>query len=550
MEQFRKADFWEKAKTSERFQEILAEFLQTYEEKKDAEITCMPEEGWALSKAKIVLSVPDKVYFDNRNFAERLALLSLIYPEKDEYLKLLEKYLHSICGEYAWAVPAHCMETDDDVTCVDLYASETSCMLAEILLLLEDRLDKMIVEKVKSEVNRRVFVPFQNNTYWWEGGWNNWTSVCLGNVGMAMMSLAPEIFEKESERIIKGIMCYIDGFPDDGSSLEGVGYWTYGVSAWVWFAEKLYRYTDGKVDLFNNEKVERIASYIQKVYMKGDICPSFSDGTEKSKVNPTLQSFLCEKYPNSCKMLPRNLSQQWNANVRWVSLTRTLLYGLYPKYAEKLQRENHLFKDSGQCFINEDDYTLFVKAGFNEESHNHNDIGSFIFSTKIGQIFCDLGPAKYFVGYFDPNIRYKMLTTSSNGHSVPIIDGGYQKFGKEYRGEMWQDGNTVFVDCAKAYDRSVGKFLRKFTYDKTGVTLFDEFDGKHTVVERFVTLKEPKLMENGVKVGNVVLTCKDATPVISSIKNTEMKDEPIVYFIDYTFEKAVVTMFRMEIVEP
>ena len=34
MEQFRNSDFWEKAKTSERFQEILAEFLQTYEEKK------------------------------------------------------------------------------------------------------------------------------------------------------------------------------------------------------------------------------------------------------------------------------------------------------------------------------------------------------------------------------------------------------------------------------------------------------------------------------------------------------------------------------------
>ena len=44
------------------------------------------------------------------------------------------------------------------------------------------------------------------------------------------------------------------------SCMEGLGYFTYGMTYYTGFADMLYRYTDGAIDLMEDEKCRRIAT--------------------------------------------------------------------------------------------------------------------------------------------------------------------------------------------------------------------------------------------------------------------------------------------------
>ena len=48
-------------------------------------------------------------------------------------------------------------------------------------------------------------------------------------------------------------MHYIDGFSGDGACLEGPGYYTYGMTYFVNFAQELYEYSGGERNLFSGK---------------------------------------------------------------------------------------------------------------------------------------------------------------------------------------------------------------------------------------------------------------------------------------------------------
>ncbi|MGN1051959.1 MAG: heparinase II/III family protein [Candidatus Scatosoma sp.] len=528
---------------------MLKDALAEYETYKDEQPPVLDKDLRDIFKKTGSRSEFERNYFKKRNFVVTLALLALIFPEREEYLIRLRNYVYSVCEEYSWAVPAHCVNEADEYTVVDLFASETACMLAEIARLLGERLGTECVTLIAKECERRVFEPYGRNNYWWESGWNNWTAVCCGNIGIAMMRIAPERFQCEKERILRSMSAYISAFPNDGNCPEGLGYWHYGFGTWVWFADTLLQYTEGKTDLFKNQKAELIAAYAQKTLLCGGVTVSVSDSSMQGKIDPVLMAFLKDKYPDSCFPIPKEYTRYWRGNVSWVPVTRMLLYGLRVQYADKPSMRDYFFPSSGQAIINREVYSLFVKAGNNDESHNHNDVGSVILATACGQVFCDLGASTYFGGYFDPKIRYGVLNASSLGHSVPIVDGMGQKFGKEYRGTMTREENRIVVDFADAYGEAVEKLTRTFCLRKKSVEMIDEVCGCKELTERFVTRIKPMAVENGVKIGNVILSNKDVAPTIrETVEEKYYVGNPqTVYLIDYVFEGLNKAVFLMEI---
>ena len=551
MQRLKLRSFWEEAKKTEVFQRILADLLKNYQFCKNNSPSALPTELRNIYKETGSRIEFEKEYFQKRNFIVNLALLALIFPGEDEYIKGLKVYLRSVCEEYSWALPAHCTDAKDETKVVDLFASETVCMLAEISVLLEKELGEETVRFIRGECEKRVFEPYSNETFWWETGWNNWTSVCCGHIGIAMMRIAPERFEKEKERMLRSMALYINSFPDDGNCLEGLTYWHYGFGSWVWFADEICRYTDGREDLFVNAKVEKIASYAQKMFLKGDVSVSVADSSIFGKGDPTLFNFLHKKYPKSCRLITKDQSKYCRGNVAWLPVTRLLFYGLRAEYVRNTLVKDYYFENAGQVILNRKKYSLFVKAGHNDESHNHNDVGSFILSTDRGQIFCDLGSATYFGGYFDPDIRYTLLNVSSRGHSVPIVDREYQKSGKEYGGRMTYKENHIVVDFADAYGGKAEKLIRSFSCENSALELIDEFSGCRELTERFVTLFRPEILENGVKIANVILSCKDSVPQIHEVIDEKyfVGNPQTVYLIDYDFVNKTKAAFRMEITE-
>ncbi|MBQ9773773.1 MAG: heparinase II/III family protein [Clostridia bacterium] len=495
-------------------------------------------------------------YFAHRDALTAAAVLALTDPDEEAYLAYTQRMLWAICDEYSWALPAHTDGTlADDVGNVDLFNAETAMALAEICYALRERLDKVVYDRVTSEIERRIFNTFRTRVSWYERLHSNWASVCGGCVGRAMMLLHPEEFRASLPRFLHTMKNFIDGFSDEGICMEGTTYWVYGFSNFVWFADVLYSFTNGQIDLLSGEKVERIAGYLQKSFLKGNTTVSFSDGGRNGMAFDALQWYLTQKFPQSVHLLPQEVSRVWRGNVSWLPLTRSLIYAPPLDVERSLSKQNYDFPKAQQCIVNEERYSLFAKAGHNQEEHNHNDVGSFILATDRGQILCDIGAGLYTRQYFRVTMheRYSILCNSSRGHSVPLINGEEQMMGREHGGSIAHDANRIVIEMAGAYAvPALRRLTRVLEYTEAGVTLTDTFEGElDRITERFVSFFEPTVRENEVKIANVCVHFDPAEAVlcVHAEEHLDHQGHPVpVYLLDFEVRRGCSSVrFEMEI---
>ena len=223
-------------------------------------------------------------YFKRRKFLSACALLAAIYPESQEYYDKMQDLIFAICEEWSWAVPAHTFDVGiDGNTQIDLFSAETALMLAEIYYIHGERLEPIIKSCIERELDRRIFTSFETKHFWFEDCTHNWAPVCAGNVACAMLYMDSERFERNKERLLWPMKNFIAAQPADGTCLEGIGYWTYGFGFYIMTADILYKYSDGKIDLFSDPKVKKIAQYPAHAFMLGNISISNSDSTTDGK---------------------------------------------------------------------------------------------------------------------------------------------------------------------------------------------------------------------------------------------------------------------------
>ena len=149
------------------------------------------------------------------------------------------------------------------------------------------------------------------DTRWWEHGDNNWNAVCNGNVMSAYLhSLKDGETPREDyiARICDGLTRFIDGYSEDGTCLEGMAYFTYGMGYFSNVAFDLYDYTDGKIDLLQGDwykfkagqqdKRARICEWWPKCFFKGNKTVSFADGRDNDKYRLGFSCDLARIFPN------------------------------------------------------------------------------------------------------------------------------------------------------------------------------------------------------------------------------------------------------------
>ena len=221
-------------------------------------------------------------------------------------------------------------------------------------------------------------------------------------------------------------------------------------------------------------------------------------------------------------------------------LLRTLFWSNPDDYAQNssdFETGMEYFEDAKWYTNKKDRFSFAAKCGHNFEQHNHNDVGSFVIATDDGQILCDIGAMEYTKDNFDyENARYKLFHNSSEGHSVPIIDGKHQKYGREYAGEVLEVTEDTFsMEIHSAYETEIEKLFRTFKVENDRVILKDTFvsDKKHDVKERFVTEIEPVISDGGVRLGTVLIKT-DKTPSVSSVSiSNHTKELETFYAIDF-----------------
>ncbi len=540
----RKPEFWENIRNNQIYTETINTLKERYAK------TCEKAlEPLLVSKYNLYAETGDRAEYENDYFARRKLLasaliLSLIYPENTEYLAKLEAVMWAICDEFNWVLPAH-----NSTHKIDLCSSETGLLLAESVAFAGTRMSDSLKERVKLELKNRVIDVYENNEFVWEKYTSNWTAVCTGCVAITMMYAFPEALERSMERIKKAAEVFLSGFSDEGVCFEGPVYWGYGFGNFVYLADALFEFTNGKVDFFAIEKTKIVADYPKYSVLCGGAAVSFSDSSRFARFSNGVVGCLNKHYgqensiPSEYTIISLPPGNFQNAVIR------AFLYGDTVSKNTSLIKQNYFLPSAAQMIFNKSEYSIVIKAGNNAELHNHNDVGSFIFADTYGQALCDLGAGLYSRDYFGDK-RYDILCTSSLGHNVPIVNGKPQSAGKEYFGNISAEGNIAVVDFATAYDIPNICLSRKVVANENGVILTDIFSGNiQSYISRFVTLREPQIFENYVCLGKTLITFNESDISLNTQKavHTNSAGDEVVWLLDFTVKNISIGKCQIEI---
>lgn len=472
----------------------------------------------------------ENLYFGRRRCLGILALAAWLYGDKD-CLALAEDYLWAICGEYTWALPAHLdgnsLNEKVNPLTLDLFSTETGQTLAEICALLKGLLHPAVQLRCQSEIRRRILSPFltRNSLCWWESCEINWAAVCAGSIGMTGIYCIedPDSLAELLVQLLPVLENFLRGFEPDGTCLEGLSYWTYGVSYFTAFADLLRCRTAGAIDLLSGDKVKKIAAFQGKCYFNGGHTVSFSDASCMDTYRVGITDYLSRYFHFELPTPPAASAAPFGSDLcaRWCQMFRDFVW------AEG--EGNCLASDPGApakktvpafhtCILPDAQWLIFhgsdgcggaIKGGHNDEPHNHNDIGSFFFLLHGREVLADLGAGEYTKDSFN-DMRFTIFTNNSFSHSVPVIGGHGQKPGRDYaaRDCRFEDGlhtsaseaakgASASMDIAPAYgDDRLLSLVRSLTFDDQThrLDLCDRYrlsDPSCTVEERFVTRQEP-----------------------------------------------------------
>lgn len=476
------------------------------------------------------------------------AYKTLIYG--DEYLYDLEDALYDVLSIYVWALPAHVPDiNEENYYELDLASTAIGATVATIDYLLGDKLHPQLRKRIDTELRRRILEPFKKQIWHWEDRYNNWTSVCAGSTAVALMLKYPKEFDKLLPRFSENMRKFIAGFSDDGVCYEGAGYWGYGLSAFVMYAILVKKYTKGKIDYFKDEKVKNICCFFEKVTLYPDVITCYGDTGTDIKINEFLLHSLKKIY-NDDIFIPQQSRMYLPVN----QLAQLLLFleNYDPSVkSDELRNAEHYMSHAGWYTKRTDSYSLAARGGWNGDSHNHNDVGSFIFAVDNRQILCDMGTRYYTKDYFLMPDRYFYLETSSRGHNCPIINRQYQANLPERSTTQFSDG-VFSVDFANIYGiDALKKLTRYFSSTEKSVTVRDEFkiDGEWSFTERLVSYAEPKITSGSIEIDRALITfdpSKCKVSYVPDIHQTKTLDDKIVETTVYLTDIEVLSKGEFE----
>lgn len=432
-------------------------------------------------------------------FSERMNTFFFCYllTGDEKYIEPLVDAMWQICDRETWSNPAHVREEAPILErrrFLDLTSCGMGYRMSEILYHIGDKIPELARRRIEAEIRFRIIDCYREKNgekdYWWYKGTNNWSAVCISMVFATFLYLATdEEIEAEMPRFLATAQCFIDGMPDDGCCLEGNSYWSYGFSHYCVFADLMREYTGGKIDLFKNEKVKRIALFQSQVAVNSHQCLSFSDADLTYEPSAWLSHFIHSVYPD----FPVPITNPPRFTTRWLQET---LWCEPELVGEPNVPKSCIFEDAQWFLYVGEKYAVGAKAGKNREPHNHNDIGSFLISKNDEITFVDPGSGEYVKDYFGAN-RYLQLMPSARAHSVPEINGYIQTVGEEKSNVLCAKENRFTFTCDCGYPSELRDTMTSFVRDldcrEDSLILKDSFtftECPTSLVEQFVSLKE------------------------------------------------------------
>ena len=427
--------------------------------------------------------------------AKRNRLVALVLAECAEgqgrFLDAIADGLWAHYEESFWGYPAHVFMQRagsglPDVTepTVDLGVSEAAALLAWVDYLLGPELDTVspiLRQRLRYEVERRFLTPCLNRSDFWWMGWdtqghpiNNWNPWIVANWLSAALVLETDPLRRARhvEKAQRVLDIFINHYPADGGCDEGPSYWGRAGASMFEALDWMYGASAGRIDIFDHPLIAKMGRYILTAHVGNQWYINFADANARSDPDGSLvyrygkatrdqelASFgvwLSRLNPD-LTVIPRGGSIGRMIPALFLAAEMAPQPALDPLPLDGWLPDLQLMTARDQAGTTDGLYVT-AKGGHNDESHNHNDVGSFIVYLDGNPLLIDAGPEAYTAKTFSAQ-RYEIWTMRSAWHNLPLVNGYEQAAGREFSAQdVTYEANaqraTLALDLRTAYPKA------------------------------------------------------------------------------------------------
>ncbi len=496
------------------------------------------------------------------------ALSSLLIAElaegKGRFMDQVIDGVWAISEHSSWTLSAHQVVQktrrslpDFREEIIDLVSGDVGSLLSWALYLFKDewnKVDPVIAVKVKKQVTDRIIIPYlQRDNYWWQAfnakpgaTINNWNVWCNANVLVCMLLVADDsVRTKGVYKTMRSVDKFLNHVKEDGACEEGPSYWGHAAGKLYDYLQVLNEASGGKINIFSYPMIKDMGEYISRSYVGNGWVVNFADASAKGggeaglvyRFGQAVNSPEMKAYAAylAQKETAREFINEGRDFYRTIENIQT--YAQVKQTAPALSTAPYTWYPQTEfCYIRNNNFFFAAKGGFNNESHNHNDVGTFSLYYKNIPFIIDVGVGTYTKETFSSK-RYSIWTMQSNYHNVPLINGQAQPFGAQYKAQQAKfdpKKNSFSLDLTQAYPKDAGikQWDRRFTLQANGLTITDDAEltrADSTTAFHLMSWAKPVIGNNGTIVlekQNETLTIQYDPKLLSATYETMPVTDP------------------------
>lgn len=451
----------------------------------------------------------NRVGYETLVFERRRQLAALVMAEiterKGRFMPDIINGLEVMMEEPWWGIPAHYGKPVPlyGEQPVDLFNAESASLIAWAGKELKAELDSFspeLYKKIEREISHRILTKALGVKAWWKTAGMNWNPwICSNWLTCVMLYEKNAVLRQKAVTEIEGCMrAFIDSYPEDGGCDEGTGYWDRAAAS---LFECLDLMRQIKADSlaavtvldYRKDKVARMGAYIYKMYIANGYSVNFADAHENKSVvqlnvlwpfalyldDPAMKGFAA--WLAKDKSFWADPAALYAKSGNFPTLGRELML---LRQVSALSEERPVeplaeawLPDLQIAVMRGKDKFVAVKGGTNGESHNHNDVGSYIVYADGEPLLIDCGVGEYTSKTFSKE-RYTIWTMQSDYHNLPQVNGVSQRDGKQFHADVVKNSrHSITLDIAKAYPEAadVKSWQRTVTLKGTEVEVTEKY---------------------------------------------------------------------------
>ena len=363
-----------------------------------------------------------------------------------------------------------------------------------------------------------------------------------GVIGMAIILLIishliimRDINRRERDKAFRQALytleCFAKDYGEDGCCSEGAEYYRHAALCMLDAMEILDSVSKGALSsCFMDGKIRNMLSYAAKVNVQGDFFINFADCSARPG-HAGCREFRAGMLTGNRDLMDFAKNQMDGSDRRErlyldeISFFHRILAASMEHRIEShkagLYRTEDAFFPSIELLVQrKGPYVFAIKGGDNNDSHNHNDVGSMTLYKDGRPLLIDIGVEVYTAKTFSSR-RYEIWTMRSVYHNTVNFAGVEEKAGEEYKATgMTRDGGITTMRLERAYgDDRITAYERKVDFSESGLSVEETIVSSLERTLTLMSIERPQVEGREIHLGT--LGC---VVLLSDVKDIETEE--------------------------